>query len=74
MSSFGVRFVAAVVEAAINRFILDTAINADQSPRQVMARIGRLRACRDDEREEAQRSVFSAIERVLPDAAAHPRS
>ena len=32
----------------------------------------RLRAGRNDEREETERAVFGAVERVLPDAAAHP--
>src|SRR5581483_11692124 len=45
-------------------------VDADEPPREVIVD-RRRRAGRHDEREEAQRSVVGAIERVLPDAAAH---
>ena len=46
----------AIVEATINRFLLFAAVDADESPRQVIVH-GRARARWDDEGKEAQRSV-----------------
>src|SRR4051794_29663261 len=66
----GFRFVVAIIDAAIDRFILDAAIDADQPPREVIVN-RRLRAGRDDEREQAERSIVSTIQGVLADAAAH---
>src|SRR5688500_12095972 len=59
-----------IVQAAIHGFGLNAAIDADQSPGEVIV-YRRLRARRNHEREQTERSVFGAIERVLPDAAAH---
>ena len=60
----------AIVESAVDGFVLATAIDADDAPREVVVD-GRFRADRNHEREQAQRSVLRAVERVLTDAAAH---
>ena len=61
---------AAVVQPAVDRLVLPAAVHADQAPGQVVVH-GRLGARRDDQREQRERAVLGAIERVLPDAAAH---
>ena len=64
------RRIAAIVETTVDRLVLPSAIDPDQSPRQVIVH-RRRRAGRHDEREQAQRLVLGTVERVLPDAAAH---
>ena len=66
----GARGVGAVVHPPVDRLELAAAIDADQAPGQVIVH-GRLRAGGDHQREQGQRAVLGAIERVLPDTAAH---
>src|SRR5207302_547633 len=64
------RRIAAVVEPAIDRFVLTSAVDADEAPREVI--VDRRRGeGRNDEREKTERSILRAIQRVLADAAAH---
>ena len=64
------RRITAIVETAVDRFVLSAAIDADETPGEVIVD-RRGRAGRHDEREEAERLILGAVERVLTDAAAH---
>ena len=46
------RWIAAIVEAAVDRFVLPAAIDSDQSPREMVVH-RRRRTDRDDQREQA---------------------
>ena len=58
------RFIASIVQPRVGRVELRAAIDADQSPREVIVH-GRRRSWRHDEREQAQLAGLVAIERVL---------
>ena len=62
--------IAAVIQTPIDRLALPAAIETDQPPGEVVMNRSR-RAGRDNEREERQRAIFGAIERILPDATTH---
>ena len=66
----GARGVGAVVHPPVDRLELAAAIDADEAPGQVVVH-RRLGAGGDHQREQRQRAVLGAIERVLPDTAAH---
>src|SRR5438552_11570226 len=55
----------------VDLLVLRAEVEADEAPGEVVVD-RRLRAGRDDEREERQRAVAGAIEEPLADAAAHP--
>ena len=63
--------IPSVVQSPVDDFVLDSAVDADQAPGQVIVH-RRGGAGRHDEREETERSILGTIERVLPDALAHP--
>ena len=58
------------VPLCVDLFVLRAAVEADEPPREVVVD-GRLRAGRDDEREEREGAVLRAVEEPLADPAAH---
>jgi len=62
--------IAAVIEAPVDGFILNAAVYADKTPGEMIMN-GRSSAGRHDQREKTKRTVFSTIQRILPDTAAH---
>jgi hypothetical protein len=55
-----VRFVARVVEAAVDGFVLRSSVEADETPREMIVH-RRRRAGGNHEREQTERAVVSAI-------------
>ena len=66
----GSPFILPVIESPIDGFVLSPPVESNQSPCKMVVNRSPL-AWRNHEREQAERAVFRAIERVLSDTSTH---